>query len=362
MKKKTIYIPGLITPRLAAGDFSASVLLGINLKAEQVWADGTQANQYKAHAESVAAVLANQTAKFAILDNPDKDRQVKVTWMKTCGLTTSALDSECALSGPQIESTSKSYAFDIGQQTSFSVDRFTSRTNEYDPQEAAAEDLIKAVNTLDEYWNAQILLKLKSFSGVNVDQGSFTWDAGNLTTDIPAASYSLKMVAELQRQSYKNLMNAPYYIERGDLWVPVKNAQFDFGNLDGKGDVARTAALNMSYDLFGFDKAAITENLFAVDKNAVAFKTFNRHTSVPKLLGGSIQQMIYTVPSNLLSGVSYDVFYTLTCQNINGDRHYIDTWVLQTRGGIWLNPEGCPVVKDAVTYNPTGVISYTKTA
>ena len=358
MKKNLLVTPSptIIIPRKAAGDFSASVLLEINLKASEMWADGAQ-RRMEANTVAAQAVKENQTARFEILKDPKKDREVKVTWLKTCGAVDEACDTNCDIQEDEIESDGQEYGFDICRKVGFSIDEEKFRTNNYSPEEAASEALADRLSILDEFWNRQILLKLSDFAGANAYPAPWTYAAG--TTTIPSAEYNLKMVAALVKQAKQNKLKNAYYIEDGTLWIPKYNAGIDGANGEGKGDAQRAAILNMYHDLTGFGESGLTENLFAIDKSAIAFETKNRHTAIPRVINSKVGQTLYTVASPTIPGVVYDVYYVITCKTVGNETHYVHTWRIETRGGIWLNPESCPITVGGSEVTRTGVLSYT---
>lgn len=350
---------------MAAGDFSASQLLNIQLKAEQMWTDGILAKEQQPMADAAIAVLENQTARFQVFNDRDKDNKVQVTFINTCAIETDDCDDNCELDEPQVESGVEEYEPDLCQKAGFSVDQETTRTNIYSVEEIAAQSMARAIGKLDEWWARQVLARLATFSGVNVYPQPWTYDNTDKTTEVPTAQYNLSMVAHLMLQAQMNRLGTPYYIGDGTLAADIINAQLNAGNLDGKGDASRITQLNLYQDMYNFARAGMDESLFAISPGAVAFKTTNRNPDAPRVLGGQIQQTIYTVNSRVLPGVKYDVYYTLKCvTGTNGRARYVHTWRLETNGGVWLNPAGCPVeieVEGApVVVSPTGILSYTK--
>lgn len=354
---------------MAAGDFTASQLLNIQMKAEQMWTDGILAKSNDPMAQSAIAVLENQTARFREFENRSKDNTIEVTFINTCALDTDDCEDNCDLDEPQVESGSQEYVPDLCQKTGFSVDEETSRTNIYSVEEVAAQSLATAIGKLDEWWAQQVLARLATFSGVNVYPQPWTYNNTDKTTEVPAEDYNLSMVAHLLLQAQMNRLGSPYYIGDGSLAAEIINAQLNSGNLDGKGDAARISQLKLYQDMYNFARAGLDENLFAISPGSVAFKTTNRNPDTPRVLGGQIQQTIYTVNSRVLPGVKYDVYYTLKCINPNAPAtrsRYVHVWRIETNGGIWLNPAACPVTIDVegtpTVVSPTGVLSYTKVA
>jgi hypothetical protein len=342
---------------MAAGDFTASALLSIKLKAEAMWADARLSQDFKANAQAAVAVKRNSSATFRELEDSDKENTVIVTFINPCAVAVADCTTDCTIAGNELESGSKTYTLDLCKEVVFTVDAEKTRTNAYSVEELSARGLAAAVKALDEWWAQQILIKLHAFEGINVDPAPYTYAAG--TTTIPNASYNLSVIPNIMYDAMVNKLNSPYYINNGDLWVAWTNAQLNAANLDGKGDAARAAQLNMYFDPFNFSASGTTESIFAVSSSAVAFVTKTRYSSTPVLVGGSVQQTRYTVPSSVIPGVAYDVIYTLACTSVGAVAHVKHSWKVKTQGGIFLNPEGCPVTISAVTYNPTGVLSYT---
>lgn len=360
MKKTLLFkAPSIIIPRKAAGEFTNSALVDTVLKAEEFWTNSAQANVYKSNAAAALAVFEHQTATFTVLDDKEKDREVRVNWINPCGVTDQACTSDCDLTGPELETGVKNYAFDMCREVPFSVNAHTLRTSIYDVQEVAAKGLAQAVKKLDEYWAQQAILKMKAFSGINVAPLPFTWNAGDLTTEVAAADYNFSMVAPLIKQAMLNQMNSPYYVEKGELFIPYTNAQLEAMNADGKGGKQKADFLDLTFDMFNFDKAGVDETMFAIDAGAMAIQTYNRYPDAPTQI---IDQTHYSISSQLLPGVKYGVIYQLTCVTVGNRAQYKHTWKVVTEGGIWQNPNGCPVTIEGVSYNPTGIMSYTKGA
>lgn len=356
-----------------AGNFTASQLLEVRLKAEQMWTDSQYAASLKPEAEAAKAVLAHQTARFDVFDDVNKDKKVKVTFIDACGVQAQDCVDTCDITGNELSTSAKEYEPNLCQEASFSVDVTKLRTNDYGSSEVVAQGLAAAVKALDEWWAQKVLATIKLFAGVNVAPAPFTYDGVAKTTkftDLNPAIYrsNLQLLANFIQQAKLNRIANPYIIDNGTFFVDMLNAAFDSGNAEGKGYAARLRAFeNMLYDdQFNFAAAGLTDSLFMIGSGAVAFKTVNKHPDNPTLIGGNVQETIYTIPSNSLPGVKYDVTYTINCKIVGGKKHYVHVWQLRTNGLIKLNPEGCPVTATvggvATTVTPTGVLSYTKVA
>jgi hypothetical protein len=79
-----------------------------------------------------------------------------------------------------------------------------------------------------------------------------------------------------------------------------------------------------------------------------------------------VGQTFYTIPSIVLPGVEYDVTYEVACKVSGSKKRIVDQFGIDANYDVFLNPEGCPVTVDIsgtpTVFNPTGVISLTKTA
>jgi hypothetical protein len=355
----------------ANGDLSAAQILQIKLKAEQMWADSQLSQEYIPHADAAIAVLKNQTARFDELTNKNIDNTVKVTFINPCGIGTQDPLALCDLDGQEFGIGGIDYALDLRQQTvGFKINAEKLRTSTYTFEELAAQGMLQHVKALDEWWAKQVLLKLKAYSGINVAVASGDISASGFTfannvTEIPADAYNVSLLAKLMQQSIVNRQPAGYIIDDGQLFQPITNSKIDRARVDANaGDGQRADVLDgrVTFDMFNFKTAGLTEDMFIANPGAIAFKTKTRNPDAPTLLGGKIQQTVYTVPSRVLPGVKYDVFYQLTCVTNGNQSEYVHVWNFETRGGIFLNPNGCPVVIGGNTYTQTGVIAYERQA
>lgn len=349
---------------MAAGEFSPSALLQIRMKAEQMWSDSAYEASLTPHAEAAVAVLNNQTARFTPLQDRNKDHKIGVTWVDVCGVEVDDCVSNCDLEEPELETKIEEYEPDTCKKVGFSIDAEKLRTNDYGIDELTGRGFASRIRALDEFWATQTLAKLKEFAGYNAYPAPFTYDPTDRTTEVPAANYNVKIVANMLQQAMLNHMGNPYFIDNGTLYLEWMNAQLDAGNAEGKGNQNRINQLRMYFDQFNFAKAGLDEDTFMVAPSAIAFQTKNRNPDAPTVMGGKIQQTLFTVPSISLPGVRYDAYYTLDCKTVEGKAHYMHTWRFETNGGIWLNPNGCPVTLtvegEPVEVTPTGILSYTQ--
>jgi hypothetical protein len=342
------------------GNFTASEILDIKVKAESYYSNGAQGQDSIINSVAAKAILENQTARFSELQVPDKDNKVVVTWLQMCGDEMDDCTSNCDITGPELDSKGKEYTLDVCKEKSFQVNREKNRTNIYTVEEETAIGMANLLKSADQFWASYALAKVSAASGINVAPQPYTFDYTNMTTNIPIADYNRQLVAYLQKVQVMNNISNGYYIDNGGLYIDFKNALFDSGNLDGKGDLERVRALNMYYDMFNFAKAGITDSTLLIDKSAVGIYTRSRNPISPTEIGGKVGITEYSIASPTLPGVRYDIYYSVVCKTgTNGRSEIWDAWKLVTEGLVAINPEACPVAANSTTYNPTGILSFT---
>ena len=244
------------------GDFSASQLLQIKLKAEQMWNDAQAFAHLRPNAEAAVTVLSHQTARFREMEDRNKDNKVKVTWVKTCDIKAQDCEPNCDLDEPEVETQGQEYEYDICKKTGFSVDEETLRTNNYNFAEVVAPSLATAIKTLDEFWAQQTLIKLKAFSGVNLAAAPFTFQAPINATVVPANLYGnplggysgFQLPTIFTKQMIQNKINNAYYIDNGRMWLEYQNSMLQRGATEGMSvaGLSRAQSLDVNFDIFNF--------------------------------------------------------------------------------------------------------------
>lgn len=343
---------------------TASKILQIKLKAEQMWADSQLAQEYTVYADAAVAVLRNQTARLEQLTDKNRENTVAVTWMDPCGTEVDDCDGSCDITGDAPNTDSEEYEMDICKQSTFSIPLEALRTNTYTEEELTSRKMMLAIKALDEYWAKQVLIKAKAFAGQNVNPNGFVYENG--TTNIPASQYNEQLYAYLLQTAILNKMPSSYIIDNGSLFLPFTNAAANGGNAEGKGNAYMAAQISgkLTYDMWNFIPAGLSEDTFVIGSGAMAMKTKARYTSVPVYADGKINQWRFTVKSKALPGVEYDVISQLSCVSnpATGEQEDVQSYKVITRGGIFLNPKGCPITIGGNTFEPTGILSFSKNA
>lgn len=338
----------------AAGTFDASQLLKFQVMADDLWMDNQTRTDYIAECDVVKALMAEQTATLAPLQDPEKTRTVKLIWINACGVTTAAVDDDCSISGTELSSDSKEYTIDLFRTSSFSVKEIKSRTDEFTIGQQIAKGFLAADKALCEWLATQAVAKLETFRGTNTYTtpiGSTSWTFASSDTTVPADQWDTTLMPKLSLTARKNKMLNPYLLAGEALWYINEEAANNQGNDDGKGDNVR----NQKY--FGrryFDPIAIDSanspdyKAYMISRGATAVVSKSHYPTVPRVYHNPWQQR-YQMQSRNLPGIVFEVTYSQSC-TASETTH---VWQLKLNAGIYLNPTGC-------TESRTGVLSFVR--
>lgn len=330
------------------GDFSCSELLVIQAKAEAIFNDDVRNADVTPFAESAIALLQNQTATFEALKDADKDREIKVTWVQACDMEVVDCTDQCNISGEEAGSLCQNYALGVCKETSFSVTDNVFRTSTLSADEVVARKMATALKALDEFWAQQVVAKLVLFAGVNQLTAPYT--VAGTETQVPAAAMNASFNGYLALAMAYNKMKSMYMLSGTSLYLTNWNAEQESANAqNGAANQRKMQTFKKYFDLFNVDTVTAANTVFLINPSAAAMVTKTRFSTVPiEVKGKNINQKRYTVASNVLPNVFYDVYYELGCAN--DDITY--SWKIVTRGDIFQNPLGC-------TSTRTGILQFT---
>lgn len=330
---------------IAAGVFSETRLVNIQAKADQVWVDRAQKEDYVAQVEVVKAVLAQQTATFGPLLQGKKDRTVEISWVNACEMDDTAV-TNCTFPSTELSTNMEEKELTTERQTGFTVKEYPLVTNTYDMDEIVAKGLLSASKILDEFWAAQMVAAINSFKGVNevaVGKGGVS---GTDTYIIPAY-WNADLIAYFTRVGIMNRLKNPYLISGNNLFESVWNAQREAMQSGDQSKTLKFGSLPLYFDLFNIDTVNTPDLVtYLIARGAIAFYTKAYYSANPIKY---FDQSRYSIPSVNIPGVRYDVHYTNECDE---DSDWINhSFKVKTLGDIFLNPVGC-------TSTRTNVLSF----
>lgn len=320
---------------MAAGDFTASALADVLVKADNIWADNMSRPDYEADVDAFLAIQAEQTANVSLSEG-DKDVVAKIVWINACGMASAAQSDDCTISGSELESDSDSNSLTLTRKVDFFVKEKAFRANTFDREEVVAKGMLKASKILDEYITQQGITRINSFGGtVNAYSDLGTLASGVVT--VPLVNWTIDLIPDLILAGKLNKFSNPFILSGSNLWKSWWNAMMDSKNADGDGDGKRTKAIRSYFDLINMDTVTTPDKkTFLVNRGAIAFASKAYYDPTPTVYSG-FGQTRWSIASNALPGVRYDVHYTNSCTS-NEITHKFS---VNTKFDYWLNPTGC---------------------
>jgi hypothetical protein len=173
-----------------AGNFDCSKLLEIKAKVTEIWNEGVINAEYIPDVEPALAILSGQTARLQVLENPEKDRELKVYWVDDCDDTDPEdCTDQCTIDGEEIGDNCVNYELTECFEKSFSITEEMFRTSLLTQEEVVARALLKKMKLMDEFWAAKAIAFFNAAAGVN----KFTdgqYEVVGSETYIPAVSWN----------------------------------------------------------------------------------------------------------------------------------------------------------------------------
>lgn len=342
-----------------AGNFDCADLLVVQGKADQIWLDSQNNQDYVPRADALKVIYEQSKAKLATVQGEQsKDNSLKISWINSCDIVVEdGSTTECIVEGEELSADCKTFTPTIYKSANFKVNEDTFRTSIFSPEEVIAKGMLKATKALDEYLAQAIIASLDTFKGVNQYFGDYgtaqgVQAVGTAETDIASNLWTASLLGYFNLASIKNKLSNPFLLSGTNLAIANWNAIAEAANADGKGNLNKFQSIPTEFDLFNIDSVLSPDAVtFMLNKGAVAFAPKWRYSSTPREINGKDWQIRYTVPSRTVAGVMYDVTYTTQCKS--GTNQIEHLFNITTRGGVYLNPTGC-------TSANTGILRFNK--
>ena len=321
------------------GNIDCALLLEIKEEINNVWNDtGSRAAEYVADVEPALAILKNQTARFEVLEQPDKDRELKVWWVDDCdNEDPTPISDLCTIDGDEAGTLCADYALNEGFEKSFSVTEEKFRTSGLTMAQYIAPIMLKKMQLLDEYWAAKALTALQLAAGVNKYAGQY--DVVGNKTYIPAPAWNSDVFGYFDTALWMNKLGMSRMISGTLLKQHMWKVGMETTNPNGEAEVAKMTAFGVPYFSRRMDTDLGYKAAFLFNVNSLAMVTKARH-EIYGPEGREIKKdgtLWSTIQSKNLPGVVYDLYAQESC--VNGDIKH--AWKIVTRGGIFQNPTGC---------------------
>lgn len=326
------------------GYFDCAKLLEVKAKVSEIFQGGVIEKEYVPDVEPALAVLQNQTAQFRILQDPEKDREVKVYWLDDCDdEDPTECTARCVLEGDEIGDNCANYALGECFEKSFSVTERRFRTSLHSREEVVARAMLKKMMLMDQEWAARVLAFLNASAGVNSYAGQYSV-SGNATY-IPAHAWNPDVFGYIDTVLWKNKLNASVKMLSGTL---LKQYMWKVGmetsDPTGASAQAKMTSFGVPYFDRRMDDLLFEKAVILFDPNSAALVTkaeneaYGEQGRVVDTSSGPRVRM-YTQESMNLPGIVYDLYYQEVCTGSPDDITH--TWKIVTRGDTFLNPLGC---------------------
>jgi len=329
-----------------AGTFTCTELQKVIAKIDKAWMDNQTNQDYVPNIGVLEALRKEQTARLKEIENPDKDKTMRIWWVADC--STGVVECEdggddCDWTGPEVESRCKDYALDICSEVKFTISSEVFRTNEASREDALAIAFMARMKELDEHLAGKAVAKLNSFVGTNQYTGGIGQVSG-VTTYIPANYWGPDMYGYFGMVKILNKFQNPFLIHGSNLFQTNWQAQYNAQNANGKDGQAKLGTMRSYWDLFNIDTVNSPDQVsYMIEKGAVAFANKARYPlNNPKEFKFGSR---WSIESKALPGVFYDVYYKERCDD--NDEIYYD-FKMKVRAGIFSNPYGCNEDKTGV--------------
>ena len=328
-----------------AGVFSETALAHIQVKADSIWMDRIQREDYVPEANVVKCIIDQTTAQFGELKGK-KDPTIDVGWINACDVSAASC-TDCTISGSELSTNIEEYELSRTQCAEFTVCEEDFRQNFFNIEDVIAKGFLKASLALDEWWAGQVVAVLNANVGVNELGDSGKGNVSGTTTYILPAYWDANLFGYFARAAIVNRFKRPMLISGANLFESKFIADFESccENKSGK-----FGTMDVCFDLFNIDSVNTPDLMtYMLNKGALAFvtKAYYAGNSAANPVK-YMDQHRWSMPSFYLPGVVYDVHYDNECSSQSCGDFMTHNFKVKTFGDILLNPVGCTATRTGI--------------
>ena len=276
-------------------------------------------------------------------DGGSKKYDLEVIWENACGIEAQDC-TVCTMDGEKLSTNALSYSLSLCKEVQFAIDEYDYVDNEFDYATSIAKGFLRADKQLAEAYAAYAVSVLNANKGVNVFTGGPGVISGS-DTYITAPYWGPNLMAYFMQVTQMNQFTTPVLASGQNLFQDYFLMNKLAANADGKGNAALMGTFPIYFDMFNIDTVN-TPDLFtyllSTGSVAMASRTYNPST-IEDL--GTVKR--YTMPSQFVNGLAYDVRYEATCSN-DMTKH---NFKVKMTSDVFVNPAGC-------TETNTGILTF----
>jgi hypothetical protein len=337
---------------MAAGDFSGSTLLRLNVKLEEMFAmPNTSMTEYNEPAMSARALLASQRANADDRLIGEDCVGVRAWFQRTSAIGEVSASTDCTTPGGN-ESETVGTNYDSEILGHFAGTAKDSRcNNELSFIDESANVIRRLIAAQRKKLNTTIISRLAAGAQENIDANiDATWDA---TTDapailVPSADFTWDSLGEFLAVAANNKFEETLMLSGRNFYNDWWKANFERLNADGPAGFAAYQASGIFFDLRDLDTALGYKGTFAIDRNSYIF--WNTMYSTPTPTQISETKWVWTVAdpelsyvkNGVLTPVMYEIEMDKTCsaRTTLGKLQFTYKFYLRLIGGFKLAPTG----------------------
>lgn len=328
------------------GYFDETILNTARIKAEALSFDDRIKLQFQPQLATYAALKdAQGMAQVGQPVTRGKDTTVDIEWINTCDVVDGA-NTSCTISGAEASTNIEQYTLTTDRAVSFSLYEDDFKDNDFDLSDALAKLFVRADKELTEWFCQRCATVLNLNLGTNVYTGGKGSGLVTATTTTLLPSYwNAELFAYLNRVAVRNEFSDPILLDQGNLYEHAKIAEWNAGNANGKGDFAMFGSIPTYFDLFNLDVINTTSTYtYMISKGSVAMAS-NYYN--PDTLDKRMSLWRWSMPSNFMPGMTYDVFYEDSCDT-NGNDNLKQNFKVKLTADLFANPTGCSATNTGI--------------
>lgn len=334
------------------GDFSCADLQVLQTRVQNVWRGGGSNLQTNYLPESDAALqmLTTQTARFEALQDPSKDRTMKVFWTEVCAKDSDDCPTDyCSIDGVQGGASCQEYEIDqCVSVEGYQVNSRFLRTSELTFDEVLSPGYTQMILSVENQLSRKVLDHLCDNAGVNQDTLG-PWTISGDTTYIPATGWNPEMMAYLEVALRMNRLRAGNLLATQFLMAQWLNYQAKTTNPDGQANLRMMGRFGTpTFDLYQMAQAlgtcegtASAQGMFmySPDSSALVVKSeFLEYGAEGLRIPGSNGQ---ETRRYAVRGLNLPIWIDMIYQRECSGKDIIHTWKPFINYGLFLNPMGC---------------------
>jgi hypothetical protein len=332
------------------------------VRLESIWAEPQRQKSYVPRVDSLKAVLEQQTAILAPIEDSQIEADFKVKWVDHAAITPVSLtqNDDCAnTAGSEGLGKTATFALDYRKAATFSVELDQREKSFIDIDEMIATGQASAIKSLLEDFNATIPAAIETNRGTPVAAyvtggvGPWVLDTPNKELEIPTASWTVaNIIPQLMRVKRLARFADAIIMDGGSLFNEYYSALRTEVNADGKTAATMLGDIPYRHDLDGYSAASLTSSFHMIDPGTIAIANRAKYPSLAnaKMTNGAAGNYLrYSIPVNIAGlpqmafvnqgslikqSLMMDVQYSIIC---TGGKE-LATWKIILRAGIFFNP------------------------